>query len=118
MSEHSPQIMAYLDIACGACSCGFSTGEKFGDRRTANAKHALLVHLEAATANPDEYHIKDGQKLDCPICKADLDLKSSDKGALSKSSPSVVSCDDGHDFDCYYRDKTLFLFADSGPFSN
>ena len=116
MSEHSPQIIAYLDRATGACSCGFSTKLMLGDRRTANAKHALLVHLEAATSNPDEYHIKDGADLVCPLCKADLDLKSSDKGALSKSSPSVISCDDGHDFAAYYSDKTLFLFAESGPF--
>ena len=119
MVNHSPQIIAYLDRATGICACGFSSKEQFGDRRTAKAKQSLMLHLESAYSDPNEYHIKDGQSLDCPICQSDLELSKEDKGLLLENQPSVVQCEDGHEFDTYYKDRALFLFAieNDGPFS-
>jgi hypothetical protein len=121
MSDHQVEILAYLDKAAGVCSCGFYSGEKTGDRRSALAKQAILVHLEAAIIDSvNEFQIKDGKELKCPHCKSDLDLKWADKGLLSRNSPSVVACEKGDEFDAYYQRGSLFLFVrnhDEGPFS-
>lgn len=117
---HNVKIIAVLDRSTGTCTCGFSTKEQFGDRRTAKAKQALMLHLESAYSNPNEYQIKDGSALNCPKCKGNLDLKEKDKGLLLEDQPSVVHCKNGHEFDCYLKNGTLFLFflEDSdGPFS-
>jgi hypothetical protein len=119
MQDHRVKIIAYLDRATGVCTCGFSTRERFGDRRTANAKHGLLIHLEA-TYHDKEYHIKDGAALVCPLCKSDLDLASGDLGLLDVDQPSVIACEKHHEFDAYHKDKCLFLFvndAEDGPFA-
>ena len=121
MQRHSVKIIAFLDRATGICTCGFSTREKFGDRRTANAKQSLLTHIESAFASDHtDYQIKDGSDLVCPICHAELDLASNDKGLLQTDQPSAIACEEGHDFDAYYKDRTLFLFVNDyadGPFS-
>lgn len=119
MQEHSVQILAYLDRATGLCTCGFSTKEQFGLRRSANAKHKLLQHLEASYVDK-EYHIRDGQPLECPLCHSSLDLKKIDMGLLEADDPSVVECDKGHEFDAYHQDNNLFLFVndyEDGPFA-
>jgi len=119
MLDHQIQIIAYLDRATGICRCGFSTREQFGDRRTANAKHKLMQHLEASYVDK-EYHIRDGQSLECPLCHSSLDLKKGDLGLLDVDQPSVIACEKNHEFDAYHKDKCLFLFvndAADGPFA-
>ncbi len=113
------QIIAVLDEATAFCSCGFHSAPQTGDRRTAKAKQALLLHLESAY-NDKEYHIKLDSNLICPLCKSDLDLSKEDKGLLRSDQPSVVQCEDGHAFDAYVKGNTLFLFvndSEDGPFA-
>lgn len=117
--KHSVEILAYTDRSTGICLCGYTTHEQFGDRRTANAKQKLLLHLESSFVQK-EYHIKDGSALDCPLCHSALDIKSGDKGLLDADQPSVIQCKKLHQFDAYYKDKCLFLFvndSEDGPFA-
>ncbi len=80
-----------------------------------------MTHLEAAfSADHNDYQIKDGSPLECPLCHTDLELSPGDKGLLLADQPSSIACEKGHEFDAYYKDRTLFLFVDDyadGPFS-
>jgi hypothetical protein len=124
MFDHKVEIVPFLDRSTAICSCGALGKPFFGSRRTANAKQAIFTHLEAMYKIADDFHeaeyqVKIDGNLECPICKEDLDLTEGDAGLLSQNSPSVISCDAGHEFDAYLKNKTLFLFTDSdaGPFS-
>lgn len=127
--EHRVRVIPYTDRSKATCSCGtLESKERFGDRRTAKAKHDALLHLEnvygAAKAEWDErlpeYQISAKDDLDCPICGSSLDLARGDFGLLRETEPSVIQCGDGHLFEAYEKNGTLFLFTESadsdGPF--
>ena len=125
--DHRVKIISYLDRSLATCSCGMiDSKEQFGDRRTVKARFDILSHLEKVFGSLDgsvepDYQIKASGSLVCPICKEKLDLTKGDMGLLEESDPSVISCKDGHQFDCYLKNNTLFLFTEGvdthSPFS-
>lgn len=116
--KHRVEIVALRDRSTPICTCGTMTHKEFfGDRRTANAKMHIFKHLESAanldTEGSGEFHIRVSDEMKCPLCESELELSKDDLGLLAETTPSVVNCtDEGHDFDAYLKNGTLFLFLD------
>jgi hypothetical protein len=125
---HRPEILAVGNWSKAACACGeTSFREQFGPRRAAQAIHEAMVHLEKVLGAQEndtilEYQVGPKDALNCPICHEDFGLDRDDlPELLDTTTPSVLTCPQGHEFDSYYRDLTLFLFplqvGDYTPFS-
>ena len=128
MVQHHPEILAFQNCAVGNCSCGELFRERFGPRRASQAKDDLMAHLSYVYGAADdedtieEYQIGPRDDLVCPICKSKLDIdRDLLPELLDSTTPSVLSCAKGHEFDSYYKNLTLFLFplqtGDYTPFS-
>lgn len=126
--QHRPEILAVGNWAKAACSCGTTHfREQFGPRRTAQAIHEVMAHLEKSLAANDqdtvlEYQIGPKDALNCPICHEDFALEREDLAELlDTTTPTVLTCPQGHEFDSYYKNLTIFLFplqvGDYTPFS-
>lgn len=114
---HDIQIIACADHATPVCSCGkLGFREFYGTRRVYEAKMYLFAHLES------EFQVKvKNDETSCPLCEEQLELIETDYGLLRENEPSVVNCSNGHEFDAYFKNGTLFLFTENdsthSPFS-
>lgn len=115
--ECSISITAWSNRAVPACLCGRLGQLHFtGHDRFEKASQYLLDHLE------EEYQVKlNGSNTNCPACSEDLELEENDAILLRENQPSVVNCKNGHEFDAYLVNGTLFLFTENdsthSPFS-
>jgi len=128
MLTHQPEILAFQKCAKAYCSCGELFRERFGPRRANQAQDDVMAHLEYVYGAVDdkdtieEYQIGPRDDLKCPICRSNLDIdRDLLPELLDSTTPTVLSCTRGHEFDSYYKDLTIFLFplqgGDYTPFS-